>query len=209
MELVLKRLMEDRDICEYYTDSSCCVLVCVEYHDKETGIIVPIKCLLDLVPVTGKYVNTLGDLKSTVDASEQAWTKHVFSMGYYYQGAIYLDAFNCATGEERNDFYHVVSESVEPYEPAQRFLSEEFKELGSAEYQRDLAFYCQCLATNTWPGYKQEASARIVASGGWHLTEPSPWMIEQVGRNAYTLPKKPTKQIEPETEDNFDQGIVP
>jgi len=110
-------------------------------------------------------------------------------MGYHYQGAIYLDAYNAACpDDERNTFYHVVSESEPPYEPAKRFMSEEFVAAGRMQYQRDLALYCQCLVNNVWPGYDCEAEAKIVLTGGWHITEPEPWMLQP--SELYRLPIK-------------------
>ena len=177
--------------------------VCVDYTDPATGITVTLKALPDLVPVTGgTFANCLADLKTTTDADDDAWQRKVFSEGYYYQAALYLDAFNGATGEQRVEFRHVISESSEPYEPAFHFLSEEFLQMGRAEYIRDLQTYCQCLATGHWPGYSGKQTARMVCNG-CRITEPTPYMLARAMELVPRLVIPPEPEREPTTDDDL------
>jgi len=186
--LAVFRLFKVANIQEFRSLCDTSVRCCVEYHDRATGMVIHIKMLLDLVPRKDSiYRNALGDLKTAKSAAGFMWKRHMFQFGYHYQAALYIDGWNCVTGEERTDFMHVVSENTSPFEPAQRFLSQEFLEIGRAQYQRDLAFYCQCIKANKWPGFTDEAGTRIVAAGGWHMVEPDPWMMQAAHDQAFVL----------------------
>jgi len=158
------RLLNEPELGPYVLSCRKSVLATAHWHD-ETGIIVPVKILVDLVPPD----DSLADLKTTESADPESWERSVSKWGYDYQAAMYLDVWNAATGENRTVFRHVVSESKPPYEPAGRQLSEEFLRIGRAKYQRDMRRYCECLATGEWPGY----------NSGWLLTEPKPWMMTE------------------------------
>lgn len=171
------RLHEDEIISELLSVSKRQVQINVEYADPETGIVVPIKCLLDLMPdPRSKFGNMLGDLKTTFDASPSAWAKHVFWMGYANQAALYMDATNAATGRQYDTWAHVIQESEPPYETARRILDAEFLQIGRATYLRQLVDYCWCLKKNTWPGY-DDWKARADLSDGWRIISPQAWML--------------------------------
>ena len=78
--------------------SDCQVHVAAEYRDKTTGIVVAVKCLLDLVPKATDPIwgKCLGDLKLTTNASQGAWTKKVWEEGYAVQAATYQDIYRAA-----------------------------------------------------------------------------------------------------------------
>lgn len=172
----IRRLESDPDIARVLNNSTKQVLIVVHYSDPKTGLVVPVKALVDIVPGSKPENDSLADLKTAADACGETWPSHVFKMGYHYQAAMYLDAYNACTGEDRQLFRHIVSESEEPFEPALRCLSSEFIELGRNEYQRDLELFCQCVVTDKWPGYKQESGSRMVLTGGWHLVDVQQWM---------------------------------
>lgn len=175
-QAAIRRLYHDQDIARVLHASRKQVLVVVNYTDAKTGLVVPIKVLVDIVPECKPEDDSLADLKTAHDASGEAWQKHVFAMGYHYQGAMYLDAWNAATGQDRQLFRHIVSESDEPFEPALRCLSSEFIEMGRHEYQRDLELFCECVVKGEWLGYKHETGSRLVLDGNWHLVDPTTWM---------------------------------
>lgn len=134
------------------------VQVLVEWVDEITGIIVPLKCLVDLVPhapgMGGLMIPTkfkefgtrLGDFKTANDLSAHGWQRTVFDQDYHVQAALYLDAWNAATGENRNTFVHILQRSTAPFQTARRMLSEEYLELGRLTYRRQLSRYCRSLA---------------------------------------------------------------
>lgn len=149
-----KRLIDDSHIDLFLQVSKRQVWINVEWADEETGIVVPIKCLLDLVPdPSSEFGDTLGDLKTTCNASYRAWCKQVYNEGWHTQASLYLDAYNVASGLKYRNFEHQISENFAPYEPTHRMLSSEFLLLGRVEYQRQLKSYCQCLKTGIFQGY--------------------------------------------------------
>ena len=128
-------------------------MVVGEYADKETGLTVPLKGMIDLEPrVNSTFHDSLADLKTCNSASPFPWARAVFEHGYHIQAAMYLDLYNSATGQDRTTFLHVLQESYAPWEVGKRLLSQEFLELGRLTYLTALQRYCQCLAANSRPG---------------------------------------------------------
>lgn len=137
----------------------------VEWHDQ-SGIVVPVKCLLDIVPdPSSQFGDTLADLKRTNCADYRSWAKTVHSYGLHYQGAFYLDAINAATGLNYRNFEHHIQESFSPYETTWRPLSVEFIKLGRDRYQYDLREYCRSLNEQKFHGYDNA------------VVDPEPYMI--------------------------------
>jgi len=171
----VKVLTADLDIFEILRQSEKQVMVVGEYKDQETGLSIPVKGLLDLLPdLNRRFGKSIADLKSCINGSPYPWTRTVFERGYHVQGAFYLDLYVAATGEDRIDFLHVLQESFAPWETGKRILSQEFIELGRLTYLTALKRYCQCLLSKKWPGYDSEG--RMVLNG-WNLTQPEAWMV--------------------------------
>lgn len=174
------RLNSDEVICAFLLDCKTQVQVCVDYSDTETGLVIPIKCLLDIVPIqTGTYGDCLGDLKTTTAENMNEWNKLLFYQNWYIQAALYMDAFNAVTGEKRDKFMHVISESEPPYEPRRTMLSEEFLQLGRTAYMTRIQYYCQCLKRNFWPGYSESFMRDSAVIDGWQIAEPTIWMMSE------------------------------
>lgn len=175
------QLTSDERISELILCSKRQVMILVEYTDKATGIKVPFRALLDFMPDPEHplYGRFLADLKSTYDLGIYEWEKSVFSMSYHVQAATYLDVTNAALEREQySGFLHVLSKSAEPYAVGRRMLSEEFLDLGREKYRRAMARYCECLATNTWPGIddSQDSNSNPLVDG-WRVSSPASWMI--------------------------------
>jgi len=116
------------------------------WEDKETGLTVPVKCLLDFVPRIGtEFDKCLGDLKTTRNAAVLPWQREAYRYGYHIQGALYTDLYVAATGEDRNTWCWIVSESYPPYQAGKRIMSQDFLALGRAAYTRAIENYCACL----------------------------------------------------------------
>lgn len=160
-------LFLNEHIAAFHSVSRKQVQVNAEWHDEETGIVVPIKCLLDLAPdPTSEFGNTLADFKRTQSAEYRAWTKTVRNFGLHYQAAFYIDAINAAAGLAYRSFEHHIQESFEPWETTHRMLSDDFITLGRVAYIRDLKDYCRALKTGTFRGYDEA------------IVEPESWMAE-------------------------------
>jgi hypothetical protein len=179
-------LREDEDILFMLENSLHQVFVTAEYRDAETGIVVPVKALIDIVPTPQRlgidyatnsaFRDSLADFKTCSNAHPRSWAKHVFDYDLHTQAALYLDLYNAATGEQRDEFRHILQESFKPWQIGKRILSNEFVSLGRSKYQRILKSYCQCLKSNNWPGYDEPGSHDVVIDG-WKVTEPIDWML--------------------------------
>lgn len=174
----IARLREDKLISELIDCSRKQLLITAEWHDGPTGLIVPIKCLIDVVPPKDHPVfsNSLWDTKTTQNASPRSFSRDAMKYNYGIQGAFYLDLYNAATGEQRGDFGHVVIESFPPYEyrTPPPLLSQRFLGHGRLLYQRALAIYCKSVCSGVWPSY--DSNSRdwpITDCDDWHLSMES------------------------------------
>lgn len=168
------QLHADKEIRRLIKCSRKQVMVRAEYEDKATGLVIPLRCLIDLVPSKrSAFGKCLADLKTCRSGDLSDWTRAVDDHGYHIQGAIYLDAYNCATGEQRHDFLHALQENFEPWQPGKRSLSPEMIELGRRRYTEALQYYCQCLKSRKWPGYERNA----MTLNGWAIVSPEAWMV--------------------------------
>lgn len=169
-------LREDGDISAFLKNCRRSVMVRADYHDAETRVVIPVKILIDVVPeLAGAYGKSLGDLKTCESADPNSLDKAVFNYNYHVQGALYLDVYTAATGEDRIEFRHVIQESYAPWECATQLLSDDFLELGRLKYLYALRAYAQCLVTKKWPTYAPNGPV----IRGWRVAKPKLWMIEQ------------------------------
>jgi len=169
------KVFSDHPILSGYLAGSQRQVMCIGEYEAANGLMIPVKCLIDIVPV-GDYSDGLGDLKTATDASPKKWATTVWNYGYHVQAALELDIYNTATNEIRNEFRHVIQESEFPYEPGIRLMSAEFVAKGREHYMKALDFYAECVAKNEWPGYDREDQGFRMFNG-WTLIEPEMWML--------------------------------
>lgn len=174
-EEAVSRLLGEDDINELLHGQK--QVMCIgEFEDADTGLVIPVKCLIDIAPtINGEFNQSLADLKTCCDASSKAWARAVFDRDYHTQAAMHLDLYNAATGEQRQEFRHILQENYPPYQTAKRLLSSEFVSMGRSKYVNALKFYAKCLKENSWPDYDQ-MSRQI---DGWAITEPDVHMISR------------------------------
>jgi len=169
----IARLREDKMIAELIDASAHQLMIVAEWHDRATGLVVPMKCLIDVVPPASHPVfsNSLWDTKTTQNASPRSFSMDAMKYGYANQGALYLDLFNAATGEQRSDFGHIVQESYHPFEyrTPPPLLSQRFLGHGRLLYQRALSIYCKALQSGAWPSYDKGKE--------WPLTDCADWFL--------------------------------
>jgi hypothetical protein len=172
------RMRTDPIIGQILRDSDYQVYVIADWVDEVTGVWVKCKAMLDIVPKVGtEYDGWLLDLKRMADASLSRFDRQVFDNQWHIQAAFYSDIYNSATAEERSTWGLIVSETGAPFQPARRIVDAEFVDLGRTKYREALALYCQCLATDKWPGYDDmESVNRIVP--GFTTASLQPWMIK-------------------------------
>jgi len=174
--LASKVLYSDKMINGILSTSNFQVMITAEWKDKDTGLTIPLKCLIDIVPKKGLY---LIDFKTCKSASLGQWPREVYNWGYHIQAAFYMDMYEAATGEVRNGFAHILQESYAPYEVGKRLLDEEFIELGREKYINAIKKYCECLKSGKFGGY-DDYSLYMLKFDGFTSVGPESWMIDKI-----------------------------
>lgn len=165
-DAVLSAILHD---CDYQ------VYICGEYVDNETGLSIPVKALLDIVP-KGTLENSIIDFKTSRCGCPKSWGRELFKHGYHVQAAMQLDLYNAATGEARSDFRHIVLENFKPFEVSKPYLDSAFVTLGRNTYLSALQLYARCLAENHWASYDD---LQRDTYDGWPIVSPEAWMVSE------------------------------
>jgi len=98
----------------------------------------------------------LVDLKTTTDASLEAFRKAIYNWGYHRQAAWYLDGNQIVTAEDHQNFVFVVIEKERPFGVGVYVLDDESITRGRIECRDALDTYKRCLDTGEWPGYPSQ-----------------------------------------------------
>ena len=203
-----KRLFDDPIIGDYINESDKQVWIAAEWHDEGTGLIVPVKCLIDLLPRRdSEFFDGLGDLKSTKCAKQLSWERFADSVGYDVQGAWNLDLIRAALpNEDRRKFVFILSENHHPWEPSREIMEDDcdageggLMANSRAKYRRMMANYCQCLKHNKWPGYADTDEA----SEGWNVWRQDPWSAQRAAFAPRFNFGEPEPEAEPEPIEDF------
>jgi PDDEXK-like domain of unknown function (DUF3799) len=174
-QAAVSRLMRDETIASFISASDTQVQITGEWHDESTGLVIPVQCLIDCVPRLGtEWFRNLGDLKTTRNAGQRAFSRWCFTASYHVQAAMDLDLFNATIAKNeleekgRNDWLFIIQENYEPYETGRRLLSQDFVQIGRQTYQHALKMYARALKTGEWKGYDNLEEFSII--------EPEPFM---------------------------------
>lgn len=168
----IAKINEDETIASFIKQSDAQVFISATWKDEGTGLEIPVKALIDLLPrEDSEYSSCVADLKSTRDASPINFNRSVFSFGYHIQAAFYLDMIN-AVNESRDTFCFIVQENKKPFQSGKRVLHVDFLDMGRNEYQSALSNYCKCLKSGFWPSYDDTDEA----VQGWTTCYPEPYM---------------------------------
>lgn len=133
-------------------------------NDPQTGELC--KCRYDAI---GQ--ECIVDVKTTADASPEAFSKAIFNYRYHVQAAFYLDAYEWKTGQKIPAFYFAAIENESPH-ACQLYRLDDFSiELGRREYRRLLDLYHQCKTTDTWPAYSAGMEPELIAVPEWALRD--------------------------------------
>lgn len=118
------------------------------FNDNETGA--PCKCRPDWLTDYQFVV----DLKTSEDASADAFGKSAANYRYHVQAPFYVDGINSNFGHNRVEYFaFVVVEKLPPYAVAVYVVSPQDMEYGRELYMRNLHTYAECLRTGNWHGY--------------------------------------------------------
>ena len=173
------------------------VYLVAEWHDKSTGLEIPLKTLIDLVPSLdhATYGHCLADFKTSFTANGERWSKVAAEHNYHVQAALSLDIYENATGEGRDSWLNVVQENFAPWEVADPIpmLSQEFINEGRKAYRAALAKYCECLSSGEWPSYP---TGNLVIAP-FQIVDPPPWLaMQQMQRHSFDTKPQPAFQSE-------------
>jgi exodeoxyribonuclease VIII len=111
-------------------------------EDEETGL--PLKARPDL---WAEGIGLILDVKTTDDATEEAFLRTIQKFAYHVQAAHYIEM----TGA--SDFVFIAVERNAPYAVAAYRLSPEWLELGFETRRRAIRIVHECTALNSWPAY--------------------------------------------------------
>lgn len=168
-----------KPIMKSFIESSEKQVQCVaEWHDEATGLVIPLKILLDLVPSNESiWFKSLGDLKTTRNAGLIPFQMDAFKLGYQVSASLYMDIYKLAhPDEDRCNWAWLLVENVHPYQPAKRVMTQALYETGQAQYRQMLANYCQCLKYDHWPDFDETDEA---IGDNWGLCDITPFMAER------------------------------
>lgn len=172
----LTRIQNDERIKTLLSVSDKQVLIVGEYHDKATGVIVPVKTLVDLMPGRGTpepFTKCLADWKTAREAAPEIWPFVVDKRDYDAQAAMSLWLATAAEPvRDWQGWLHCGHENTHPFEPFRRWLSAEMIELGRVKILSALERYCACLSSGQWPAW-DDAGRQWPGLEGWGICEPT------------------------------------
>ena len=117
-----------------------------------------------LPPEDGEYSHIIADLKTTTDASAEAFSRSAYNWGYHRAASFYLQGFAEQNSEygfpdwklERTEFVIVAVEKTEPYAISIFQLNDDAILQGATEVDTLLSIYRTCEKSGEWPSYPQE-----------------------------------------------------
>lgn len=110
------------------------------------------------------------DIKTTTNASRDAFERAIYNYGYHRQGAHYVTGAK-ATGLVVEHFINIAVEKEPPYAVAVYRLDEAAMEAGLVTLRPLLDRYAECLATDTWPGYPTDIQDIAIPSYGFQQAD--------------------------------------
>lgn len=131
----------------------------IYWTDKETGLRLKIR------PDSQSSYGIL-DVKSTVDASSQAFSRVCVNLKYDLQAAMYVDGMRELTGDTL-EFCFLAIEKTAPFGVKLYSVPPEMMESGIRKYRMALDLMKQCLESRSWPGYQPEGMMEELSWPRW------------------------------------------
>jgi hypothetical protein len=94
------------------------------------------------------------DLKTTRDASTDAFRRSMLLFGYHIQAAMYVDGYEFLTGDLL-PFNFVAVETEPPFGIKSYSIREDSLMLGRMKYRKAAEIWKQCEESGNWPGYEE------------------------------------------------------
>jgi len=102
-------------------------------------------------------MNTIIDLKTTMDAGTKSFQRDIFKYGYHIQAAFYCDIVALVTGRMPNFLIVAVEKSL-PFGIKVYKIPKELIDIARVQYQEWLDLYTKCYNEGSWPCYSNEIS---------------------------------------------------
>ncbi len=106
------------------------------------------------------------DLKSTTDASPEAFTKAAYNYRYHVQAWWYIHGLN-KCGIDVKDFIFIAFEKEPPYAVCVYAADDLILELGEREAMKNLEVYRECRETDNWYGYEKKPEIHSLSLPEW------------------------------------------
>lgn len=213
-----KRFLEYPGIKDFIDGCFKQVHITAEWHDPDTGLVVPTQCLIDLLPnpdseqaiVDPLILKCVADLKTTMNAAPLAWRSWAHKAGYEIQAGWNIAHVIAATQNNPRDitsFAFLLSENYAPWQPGKRMMTYDPIEkkgdvdAGIRQFTKMMQLYCKCLKTGKWVGYDDHDEA----ASGWTIVQPDPYkeMNEQFAPR-FVFDEEERKEEQSESEDRPD-----
>jgi hypothetical protein len=110
------------------------------------------------------------DLKTTIDARPDVFSRQVWNYRYHVQAAYYIDGMTSLDGQKPRDFLFIAIEKSPPYGIQFYLADQTMIDQGRREYQQDMEVYAQCMASDEWPCYSDEIQAILLPRWAQEVT---------------------------------------
>jgi len=107
------------------------------------------------------------DLKTTVDARLEPFTRQLANLKYHWQAAHYLNGVTQITGIEHKDFVIIAIEKEPPYAIAVYRLDDAMIYLGNEELKILMDEFRECKEKDEWPAYPVEMHS--ISMPEWYM----------------------------------------
>ena len=101
--------------------------------------------------------NYMVDLKTTFDASTEAFSRSIADRRYHVQAAMYMTLAELC-GYHPTEFYFIVAQTGDTPKINVRYLKQSAIDVGRFTLDADLDAYQKCLASGFWPDYMGAAT---------------------------------------------------
>lgn len=98
---------------------------------------------------------SISDLKTSRDASPDAFAKQSWSMGHHVAGAWYVDGYAAATNGELRPYSIIAVDKASPHAVQVYRMPEGHLNIGRATYRGYLVRLNECRTKNHWPAYAE------------------------------------------------------
>jgi exodeoxyribonuclease VIII len=134
--------------------------------DKDTGVLC--KGRIDRFGRLWGH-SVIADLKTTENASPDAWAREVVKYQYHAQSAFYLDGLDTCSPSIVRRFIWIALEKKPPYALAIYEPDAATLDKGRRMYRNYLRQWAKCQETNVWPGY--DAGIQPLLLPDWALRQ--------------------------------------